>query len=244
MLYASVQQLIRDASIMAQKSAPEEDLAIQGGDPGSSDAIELNTGLRLLNQAIITNNIRGNNLSLLSNEQFILNQGTDKLELTGWAKILNVRYLLGNVWLPVRLNNLNKFLNQQVLNNTSGVPITAYLQRNATGIILNYFFPLNSSYTFDIWGYKYLPTFSNLSDPLTDFNEFYEIYYLNELAYRIQNYYQIPHTPFVLEQRAEIKEELRKLKEVRTDVQISATSQANTQQGSVLALSLGRGYEK
>ena len=94
MLFASVEQLIRQASIYAQKTAPEEALSIVGSNAGSSDAIELNTGLRLLNELIIFNNMNGNNLALLTNEQFNTTTGSSTLTLDGWSKILKIRYLL------------------------------------------------------------------------------------------------------------------------------------------------------
>jgi len=228
MLFSSVQQLIREASIYANKIAPEEDLTSVGSDIGSSDAIELNTGLRLLNELILFNNMNGNNLALLTNEQVVGTINSSSITLSGWAKLLKVLYLIGNVWRPLPFEDLNKFLNQRVINGAQGIPFTSYPQRTASGIELNFFFPLNAAYTFDIWGYKQLDIFTSLASPLIGFDEFYEVYYLYELAYRIQNYYQLPHTPFVLSQRQFLKDQLKNIKEKRRDIRISATSQVGT----------------
>jgi len=228
MLFSSVQQLIRQAFIYADKIAPEEDLNSVGSDTGSSDAIELNTALRLLNELILFNNMNGNNLALLTNEQINVPVNSSTLTLTGWSKILKVRYLIGTVWQNIPFLDLNKFLNQSVVNGAQGIPFTSYLQRIPTGIIMNFFFSLNQAYLFDIWGYKGLDIFTSLAAPLDGFNEFYEIYYLYELAYRIQNYYQIPHTPFVLEQRQLIISQLKNIKEKRLDKTYAATSQVGS----------------
>lgn len=244
MLFASVQQLIRQASIYAQKTAPEEDLSIVGSDSGSSDAVELETGLRLLNELIIFNNYNAQNLSLLTNEKITVQQGTSQLILDNWAKLLKVRYLIGNTFIDIPFADLNTFLNQSIVNDTTAVPYTIYRQRTESGYILNYYFAVNQAYLFDIWGYKYITPFANLSDPLTNFTQFYEVYYLYELAYRIQNYYQIPHTPYVLEQRAKLINQLQNLKEKRIDVKVSATSQVGTAGlYSPEALSMLRGYK-
>jgi len=237
-MFASVQQLIRQAFIYAQQLAPEENLNADG-----SGSINLLIGKQLLNELILTNNMNGNNWVLESNQEFVVPVGSDSLVLDGWAHIYKVRFLLGNVWFNIVEENLNNFLNKSILPSSTGVPFVMYPQRTTTGYLLLFFQQSNQSYTFEIWGYLQLPTFENTSEPLTGFTEFYQTYYLYELAYRLQNYFQVPHTPFILEQRQVLRNQLANLKQTRVDRQFSHVSQSGGQQfSSVAAINLSQGY--
>ena len=200
-------------------------------------------GLQLLNETITTNNIAGNNWTLLTTTQYTVNAGEDTLTLDGWAKILSVRFLLGNVWFTIKEKDLNSFLNEAVLPNSSGVPFIRFAQRTATGYLLRFFQVANQTYTFEVWGYAYVPTFNSIYQTLDGFNDFYKNYYLYELAYRLQSYFDVPHTPEILSQRNELRKQLKEIRQDRIDIEKSATSKVGTNQlNSVAALNLSQGY--
>ncbi len=237
-MFASVTQLIRQAFVYSKVLAPEENLTQDG-----SEAVNLLIGLRLLNELILTNNMKGNNWVLETNEEFNVVAGSDSLVLDDWSYIYKVRFLLGDVWFNIVEENLNNFLNKALLPTSTGVPFVMYPQRTATGYLLRFFQQSNQDYTFEVWGYKQVALFTEPSQALTGFNAFYETYYLYELAYRVQNYYQIPHTPFILEQRQVLRQQLRDLKQTRLDREFSQVSQTGGQQfSSVAALNLSQGY--
>ena len=237
-MFASVGQLIRQAYIYAQVLAPEENLTQDG-----SQSTMLNIGLRLLNELIATNNMKGNNWSLVTTEQFAVSQNDDTLTLDGWSDIYQIRFLLGEVWYNISQEDLNKFLNGSVLNTSVGIPFIGFAQRTPTGYLFRFFQKASQPFTFEIWGYKQISFFTDPSNILNSENSFYANYYLYELAYRMQNYYQLPHTPYVLEQRWVLKKQLKDIKQTRTDVKMSYTSQAGSRGYlSVAALNLSQGY--
>ena len=85
-MLSTVSQLIRRAFVYADVIAPIEDLQ-----ENDSSAVDLQTGLDLLNELIYTNNIAGNNWMLLSSLQYTVNPGDSTLILDGWAQILTIR---------------------------------------------------------------------------------------------------------------------------------------------------------
>lgn len=236
-MISTVSQLIRRAYVYSKVIAVEEDLTQSGATVTTSDsyAVEIQQGLQLLNELILTNNMAGNNWNLLTNQQYIVNANDDTLVLDGWAQILTIRFLLGNTWFVIREEDLNTYLEKALLPDSTGVPFIRFTQRTAGGYLLNFFQKANQNYTFDVWGYFQVTPFSGIQQTLDGFNDFYKTYYLYELAYRLQEFYQVPHTPYILNQRFVLKRELDKLKQTRIDRHQSYSSRVGRQGAMTIA---------
>ncbi len=214
-----VNTLIRRAFIYAERVASE-------GEELTSQMIQ--EGIQILNEIIRSNNITGEPWNLLTREDVNLVKGSETITLDGWSKILKYRYLLGSVFIPIPMADLNGYLNISSVQSSTGIPLVSYLQRTETGFILNVYLKPDQNYTLEIWGYKSVNQIVNSTDEFVGLESFYQDYFLYELAYQVQQFYHLPTTRYVLYKRAQLINKLNTIREVRTDVRISACSQTNS----------------
>jgi len=226
-----VKSLVQDAYIWAQIIAERGE---------SADATQLRQGSTLLNIILRTINITGREIGLITKEDFTLIAGQNFFQLDNFTKLLKVQFLLGNTLLDIVLMDLNDFYNNARIQTTKGIPYQGYAQRTPAGIELQLFFIPSENYPITVQGYKDLGPL-DLNDTLAGIESFMQDYLLFKLAYKLQTYYQLPPTQFILEEVAALDKKLETLHPKRTDINIRRVGDSTYGRGLPF-LNLGRGW--
>lgn len=228
----NVELLIQDAYRFAE-------ILAEAGE--NADADQLDIGLRLLNMIIREINLDGEEKPLLDEEEFTLAIGVEILTMPNWVEPLKIQYLLGSVWFDITLTDLNAYLDNSRIENTSGIPFTAYAQRTPTGIDLRMFFKPSANYVLRAYGYKNLSELT-VSQELTGILDFLKDYLLYRLASDFRTYYQLPRTPFLTSKVLKFENKLFRIKERRFDIHKITLGGNRRGASNMAALNLGQGW--
>ena len=108
-------------------------------------------GLSALNDSVDMINIDGEEISLISNETFLLTQNQSYIDLQNYNEVRQVEYFLGGIRQKLTLVNAEEYY-QSAMNSQ----MSAYAQRTTSGIRLRLYFASNVGYSIEVHGFKNL----------------------------------------------------------------------------------------
>lgn len=228
----TVRELINDAYVWANVIASRIEQV---------DSTELARGLKNLNIIARTISITGEEVGLLSEEQFNLAAGITDVDLPDWVDIQKAQYDLGNVLYNITLLTLNQFKNSARITSATGIPYIAFPQRTSTGITLKLFFHPSVDYLMTVTGYKGITTFTDVDTVLSGVEEFIQDYLLFELAAYTADFHDIPRSIFLSKHLNDVRDRIKSIRSIRTDMVMSTLGRSLGYLG-LPSSNIGRGY--